>query len=141
MGKEAREKMRDYKFRGWSTWNDEWIYGSLIKKNFAMDNAIGVNGFDPVAEESIGEYTGCQTGDGTEIYEGDILQESGDLETRYYTVRWDENEAMWCADDEDGYTHPLCDLPIKSCMVTVIGNLWERKMERRRKDDGYGRIG
>ena len=78
MGKEAREKMRDYKFRGWSTWNDEWIYGSLIKKNFAMDNAIGVDGFDPVAEESIGEYTGCQTGDGTmamgtvqDIHQGD----------------------------------------------------------------------
>lgn len=133
--------MRDYKFRGWSLWNNQWIYGSLIKKNLTMDNAIGVTDFDPVAEESIGEYTGCRTGDGTEIYEGDILQESGDLETRYYTVRWDENEAMWCADDEDGYTHPLCDLPIKSCMVTVIGNLWERKMERRRKDDGYGRIG
>lgn len=53
--------MRDYKFRGWSIWNDGWIYGSLIKKNFAMDNAIGVDGFNPVAEESIGKYTGCQT--------------------------------------------------------------------------------
>lgn len=132
--------MRDYKFRGWSKSQQKWVYGSLIKKNSAMDNTIGVTVFETVAEESIGEYTGCQTGDGTDIYEGDILQESGDLETRYYTVRWDENEAMWCADDEDGYTHPLCDLPIESCMVTVIGNLWERKMEGERKDYGYGQI-
>jgi uncharacterized phage protein (TIGR01671 family) len=68
--------MRDIKFRGHT--GNSWVYGNLLAYK---DGQIEIENTDPddfaqwpVKPETVGEYTGMVDKNGTEIYEGDILQ-------------------------------------------------------------------
>ena len=127
--------MREIKFRGKSM-GGHWIFGLLTKKKIRnsgkLSFAIATDDYSlantiPVAEETIGEFTGCRDKNGVEIYDGDILINPL-VENESYVVY--RTAGGWCIGDpelvETMQIHDSGFDDLDTTSYEVVGNIFDR---------------
>lgn len=123
--------MREIKFRGKHLdIGGDWKYGNLVICENG-DCLIGTcKEYGPEARymrnqvypDSVGQYTGLKDSEGTEIYEGDILESVAFGSEEIGKVIYSEDDAMFEL-EMDGVILNFSNEDSKSW--TVIGNLYE----------------
>lgn len=120
---------REIKFRAWV------YYGDKLDKPMYSRDFQGLDRFFEDCCESdegqvIEQYTGLKDKNGKEIYEGDIIQEEIDFNSKMtdgifkYKVYWDEEELCWALEHigNESIHHELWQCNFST---EVIGNIHE----------------
>ncbi len=134
--------MREIKFRIWNKEKEIMenglgvfvAFSGIVFRNTRKDageedNLISDKNIIPL------QYTGLKDKNGKEIYEGDILEETGCV----YSINWDENEYLGEQVIQDGYFIKKEDrlfitlTDLQDC--EVIGNIYENPELVEKKND------
>ena len=145
--------MRRVLFRGKSKYNNEWIYGSLIrlgKEGFSgldrygiidKGDAIGSTScynfqVDEIIHTTTSEFTGLIDKNNNRIFEGDIIKlYNGELRKVFFneeTLQWEMCfvNVKPCEVNHLINTQPLANITIElaygyPCSTEVVGNIWD----------------
>lgn len=113
--------MRDIKFRIFNKTNKEWDHWTL--------DQIALTGIGDISKERVCEFTGLQDSNGTDVYEGDILDFDRKLIADrvipgqyYYAVKWDDCQWMmrYAPRQVPFWTNNARN-------STVVGNIYQNK--------------
>lgn len=131
--------MRTIRFRGKSSRDGEWFFGNLYDKDTRGNTHImslerGCLVIDP---DTVGEFTGLRDKNGNDIYEGDIVKRTPDINGYcpiMGVVRYSEESAQFVLTDKYGKGHPFiskeryCDGEVKYNVrysYTLLGNIYD----------------
>ncbi|WP_368336994.1 YopX family protein [Parabacteroides merdae] len=115
--------MRNIIFRGKTA--DEWVYGDLSHEMYHGEVKMFVNGI-LVEQDTIGQFTGFNDKNKTEIYEDDIIRFYINGKEYIISVRFNNEVGAWCATYKASKymgTRPLGELLCEYCDMEVIGNI------------------
>ena len=126
--------MRPIKFRGQAKDTKKWVYGSLIINEFgghyiagpvveSNEEYIALDWWQPVINESVGEFSGLLDKNGKEIFEGDILDVKH--EPSHMTVCWSKGFAGFSLRRKDWAFQHFFGEAVEPEQVEVIGNIYE----------------
>lgn len=110
--------MRTIKFRGKNILTGEWVYGTGIH---VTDDKVHINVDSPFGYEvtpaTVGQFTGLQDANGTDVYEGDIVRYRPNNKTYQVVFKdgifWGEgNNGHGCA----AHFFPSCE---------ILGNVFD----------------
>ena len=137
--------MREILFRGKSTDTGAWVYGYYCGPFGDFDEHEICDIADPtcsrvdVVPETVGQYTGLKDKNGKRIFEGDILDVSGNPDAVLLgyrngraIVRWDEDVSGF---EPFAYYDSDCGLYICEKECVVIGNIHDNPELIGGKDD------
>lgn len=140
---------RKIKFRAWV--NDHWTDFIPVAKTLGIysESVIDVDGYTYEKENPfiVEQFTGLLDRNGKEIYEGDIIEEDIDFNSKMtdgtfrYKVYWNEDELCWSLDPigPESIHNDLWELN-SSCRV--VGNIHENpELPHDSLHDPYGPIG
>ena len=139
---------RQIKFRG-KRRNGDWMYGALMPVEFTWWGCWSIadkNFRHEVDEDSIGQYTGFNDFNGTEIYEGDILRLFAEPDVGAIVVRYGENPGTILGRESYGFYVNFANKRLNEINredflfwyrkgVKVIGNVYDNPelMEEKQK--------
>lgn len=120
--------MRTIKFRGKRVDTQEWTFGSLVEchngrmgivsmTKYCEDNGIEAL-IDEVLPETVGQYTGREDDDGSDIYDGDIIR---DRYMNCYEVIYSDNTMSWVAHSKTPFENNIPMSVVRDCIT--IGNI------------------
>lgn len=125
--------MRELKFRAWDKENEEYMngYDVLLKYDGSVISryALAVFDTDMPVNVIIEQYTGLKDKNGREIYEGDIIQEEIDFNSKMtdgvftYVVEWDSDTLCYGLRGNSNSIHD--ELWEVNASVEIIGNVHE----------------
>lgn len=125
--------MRGYKFRGFGIVEKKWFFGDLVQgiagrmiasAYYDEEEGADMIKYDPIRTDTVGQYTERKDARGSEIYDGDILQE--DYPDWKYIVYWDETMLQWSyrkIGQEQSYAFAMSPTALRH--FTVVGNKWD----------------
>ena len=129
--------MREIKFRAWDTKNKE-----MVDDPPALDDYGGLNDvieclmkFEIECYEEgpfiLMQYTGLKDKNGTEIYEGDIIEYNYSHKGTYINCSTSENKKFtglveW---NRGRFESGMCEIGDKGWKIEIVGNIYEDKNE------------
>lgn len=105
--------MRTIRFRGKSLETGEWLFGDLLQadgKCYIMNDKQG----GEVDPETVGQYTGREDDDGSDIYDGDIIR---DRYMNCYEVIYSDKTMSWVAHSKTPFDNNIPMSVVRDCIT------------------------
>lgn len=121
--------MREIKFRGKNSFQNNWFYGFLTKEKNKYYITEDSTDFYQIDENTIGQFTGLYDKNNVPIYEGDVINNKGIVEDANYEVIYDGGAFYG---KRKNYYYPEEEVFLKLYKadkenVEVIGNIYDKE--------------